>query len=118
MKLITGLTDQPNQQSVIVLPDGTPVDFTLMYRPQQQGWFYNLSCDADAGPFELNGSRLVSSPNILRNYRNLVTFGLLILTLNNVEPIGQTTFIDGTTAVFLLTAAEVAQVEALIYPGL
>lgn len=118
MKLITGLTDQPNQQSTIILPDGTGVTLMLNYVPQQAGWFYTVTWQGQAQPFEVDGVRLVSSPNILRIWRKLLTFGIAVVTVANVEPSGASTFIDGTTALYLLDADEVAEIEAAVFPGL
>ena len=119
MTIITGITDQPKQQTSIVLPDGTKAVLYLEYRPQQNGWYYNLTYGPNTRlvPFVLNGQRLVSSPNIMRQFRNLIPFGIAILTQNNIEPTRQTDFIDGTITMLLLDTADVAQVEAQVYTG-
>lgn len=121
MKSVTGITAQPNQASFIVLEDGSRAQLTLFYRPQQLGWFFNLSWPGNAAlpvPFTVNGMRLVSSPNILRQYRKLIPFGLMMFTIDQGEPMGQTCFVDGTADLIVLTAAEVLEIEATGFPGL
>lgn len=114
MKVIEGLTDQPNQRSSVILPDGTSAVLTLNYKPQQMGWFYSL----EWGTFALNGARLVASPNMLRQYQNLLPFGLALLMVpNTIEPTGQTVFVDGSAILLLLDAADVEGIEEGIFAG-
>jgi hypothetical protein len=113
MKTLQGFTDQPKQTTTIVLDDGTKATLRLEYRPQQLGWFYDVTWE----DFAANGLRLVASPNILRTYRELLPFGIAVLTAGAVEPLNQDDLVDGTTTFLLLTAAEVEEVEATVYPG-
>lgn len=121
MNSITGLTSQANQDSFILLDDGSRVKLSLQYRPQQAGWFFDLSWPGNAAlpvPFTINGMRLVTSPNFMRNYRRLIPFGLMLFTVDQGEPMGITCFVDGTTDLILLNAADVAEIEATGFPGL
>lgn len=113
MTTITGLTDQPKQQSTFVLPDGSQVSLYLEYRQQQAGWFLDISWQS----FEANGLRLTASPNYLRKWQNILPFGLGVLTKNNVEPTFITDFVDGTVTLLLLTVDDIAAVNAVAYPG-
>lgn len=113
MKIIQGITDTPNQTIVLTLLDGSSVVLTLAYRAQQQGWFFDLTY----GDFISRGNRLVSGPNVLRQYRDLIPFGLMVATVNKQEPQIQTVFADGLTSLYLLEGADVEEVEATIYPG-
>lgn len=121
MKSVVGLTTQANQASFILLEDGSRAQLTLYYRPQQLGWFFKLAWPGNAAlpvPFTLNGCRLVTSPNILRQYRNLIPFGLMMYTIDQNEPIGRTCFVDGTADLILLNATEVEEIETRGFPGL
>ncbi len=113
MNTLTGFTDQPKQQAVIPLGDGTRATLTLEFRPAQIGWFASLSY----GEFALNGQRLTSSPNWLRQWREVLPFGLAVLGVNDADPLRQTDLADGTIQILLLDAADVAAVEAAVYPG-
>lgn len=113
MNTLQGITDQPKQTTTIVLDDGTKATLVLEYRPQQLGWFYNLTHES----FVLNGQRLVASPNILRSFRKLIPFGLAVLTTNGVEPLNQRDFVNGTVTLLLLDADEVDEVETAVFTG-
>lgn len=119
MNFIDGLTSQPAQISTLVLDDGSRVTFSLEFKPQQAGWFYSLFWPGkNDNAFELNGCRLGCSPNMLRQFRDLIPFGLaLVATPDDLDPITQTCFVDGTAELILLDAEDVASVEAELYKG-
>ena len=114
MKLLTGLTNLPAQNSQIALADGTLADITLYYRPNQLGWFYNLSYKN----FTLNGQRLVTSPNFLYQFQNLLPFGLAMVVEGNAEPLGQNVFVDGTGTMVLLDQSDIITQAYTIFRGL
>lgn len=107
MNVIEGITSSYRQRMTIALPDNSSFLLYLEYVPLQRGWFFNVEYDG----FVLNGARVVPSPNIFRQYRNQIPFGLGVVTLDNVEPTTVQAFTDGTVTLFLLTAEEVAQLE-------
>lgn len=111
MNIISGIGSAPRQNISIGLPDNSSVELYLTYSPLQRGWFFDLVY----GDFELNGFRVITGPNILRQYRNLIPFGIGILTPDNVEPTTATAFEDGTITMYLLTAEEVQQLEDDLY---
>lgn len=115
MNIIQGLTDEPNQKMTLSIDGGTLATLVIYYREQQQGWFYDLTWN---GTFILNGRQLCVSPNILRQFRTQIPFGIAVATPNNQEPIAQTGFADGTATLLLLNAADVASLEASLFPGL
>jgi len=117
---ISGITADPIQQLGLLLPDGSQVQWTLTYRPQQQGWYYDISWPNPTNPtspFNLQGVRLVCSPNILRQYRNQIPFGIMISTVGSVEPVNPGDFQNGVVTAILLAAADVALVESTLFPG-
>ena len=113
MKIIQGITDTANQTLVLTLEDGSRATLVLEYREQQQGWFYDLTY----GDFVSSGNRLVTGPNILRQYRDLIPFGLLVDSVNQQEPQIQTVFLDGLTSIYLLNEMDVVDVELTIFIG-
>jgi len=117
MQIITGITDAPKQNISIPLPDGTSVSLALTFTPQQAGWFFNIAYSTATIIFQANGNRLCASPNILRQYQNIIPFGISCLTAGNVEPTTQTTFSDGTVTLLLLDQTDIADVEAAVYTG-
>lgn len=121
MNSITGLTTQAAQNSFLQLEDGSRAQLALFYRPQQLGWFFDLTWPGNERlpvPFASYGNRLVASPNILRQYRKLIPFGLMLYTIDNLEPMGRTCFVDGTADLILLNEADVLEIESRGFRGL
>lgn len=116
--VLTGLTDQPNQEYPINLPDGSTVTLDLSFVPQQLGWFYDLTWDGQNPPFELDGQFLAASPNLLRQYEKILPFGLAVATTDGLDPTDQEDFVNGVCSVLLLNASDVGMIDATYYPGL
>ncbi len=114
MKTITGISSQPKQQMSFVAEDGSQVSMYLEYRPQQLGWFANLTW----GDWEVNGFRLVSSPNLLRQWRNIIPFGLAIISAKSTDPLNLADFSSAVSVMVFLTAADVVLVEETAFVGL
>lgn len=120
MTIVANLTSDPVQAVSLLLPDGSKAIWTLTYRPQQKGWSWDLTWsnpNNPTSPFNLLGQRLTTHPNILRQFKNQIGFGIMVAAVGNAEPLLQTSFVDGSTTVYLLAAADVAQVESTIFPG-
>lgn len=113
MNRVEGITEKPKQQTTLTLAGGAAVTLSLEYRPNQIGWFYDLAW----GDFELKGQRLVTSPSVLRAFRNVLPFDLAVLATANVEPLNQTDFADGTCTLYLLEGDDLAVLNATVYPG-
>ena len=113
MNQLTGFTDQPKQQATIVLADGSRAVILMQYLAQQTAW----SVDVTWGTFSASGLILVASPNWLRQFREVIPFGLMILTAGNLDPTDQEAFVNGSASLFLLDPADVTAVEAAVYPG-
>jgi len=111
MKQITEISQDPKQRFDVVTEDNQNFELVLEYSDQQQGWFYNITF----GDFILNGARLVTGTNILRSYQNIIPFGISILTDDLSEPLFIDDFSTDRVRMFLLTEAEVEQVETDFY---
>lgn len=96
-----------------VLDDGSRVSLSIQYKPQQIGWFADVTWQT----FEVKGMRLTTSPNLLQKWQNIIPFGLSILTRGDVEPLNGTDFSDGTCTVYLLNAADVVAVGEAAFAG-
>ena len=103
MRTLTGLSNDAAQSAQIPLADGTQANLTLYYRQNQLGWFYNL----DYGSFSVNGQRLVTSPNMLWSFQDLIPFGLAMLVEGQQEPLGQDVFVNGTGTLGLLDQSDI-----------
>lgn len=111
MNLITSISDQPRQTMFLNLGDGTRATLSLTYSPMQLGWFADVSWDDTT----INGLRVTSSPNILRQWRKVFPFGLAVFTKNLVEPLNQSDFALEVANMYLLTPDEVLAEEADLY---
>jgi len=111
---ITGLTQNASQKFTIADPNGGgDISVILNYRPRVQGWFIDLTFKT----FAIKGYKISRGPNILVKFRNVIPFGLAVNVTDNYEPFLINDFSSGRVSLFLLTSAEVAEVEALIIAG-
>lgn len=110
MQLINGLTSNPKQQIPVILADGTTLNIGLAFFSMQSGWFFT-SLNWNNGQWVENGRRVVSHPNMLRQYRNIIPFGLACFTTGNREPTQQQDFSSGASALYILSASEVLDFE-------
>lgn len=110
MRLINSLTDDAKQLLSLVLEDQSRVQMRLNYIPAQAGWFYSLQY----GDFIIYNRRLVNSPSVLRQFRNLIPFGLACIVSDGYEPVYQDDFASGRVSLYVLTEAEVVETEEFI----
>lgn len=114
-QLIQQVTADPVQKQTVVLPDGSSLTYVLRYRPIQQGWYFDAL--TWTGGWQTSGLRIVNIPNMLHQWKNLLTFGLGCTTAGNREPTQQQDFSSGASRLFILTAAEVAAYTAFLGAG-
>lgn len=115
--LLTGLTDSANQQSLIVLPNGSTVTLNLEFWPQQVGWYMQLIWDGQVPAFHIDTMQLLTAPNLLRQWKEVIPFGLGVTTTNGLDPTTQESLSDGTCSVYLLNSSDVAYVDSVFVPG-
>jgi len=112
MKLITGITDKPVQTFSLILADGSKASGTLRFRDQQTGWFMDITY----GTVIINGLRLVSTPNLLRQFQEIIPFGLAFTMPAGADPFTIEAFSTATFA--LLEGTDLADIEDTFFPGL
>ena len=111
MQIITTLTSHPNQIHRLVLEDNETADFRLYYSARMQSWYFDITYK----DWSANGVKIVLHPNILRQFRNIIPFGLSFSTDSYVEPFEVECFKSGRVQVGILNKEEVSLVEANIY---
>ncbi len=79
---INNLTTAGNQTTNAVLEDGSTVTLTFRYRAAVQRW----TVDVSHGTFVANGIGLSTHPNLLRVWRNIIPFGLEVITADGTDP--------------------------------
>ena len=111
MNQIQQITADSLQQQTLILPDGSSLVFQLYFQPMQYAWnFLSLTW----GSFSLNGLRIVNSPNLLRQWKNQINFGIACYSTSNREPSQQQDFSSGASSLYVLSQIEVQQYEQLL----
>lgn len=108
---IQQITSDPYQKQTLVLPDGTTMQLTIYFVPMQYGWFITSLV---YGTFAIQSLRITNNPNMLRQFKNKIPFGLACFSKNDREPSLQEDFSSGASVLYILSAAEVAQYEEFL----
>lgn len=111
MQEITTLTTSPNQLHTLVLDNNDTADFRLYYAARMQEWFYDLSYQN----FIINGAKVVLTPNSLRQFKNILPFGIAFYSDDDIEPFQITDFGYGRVKMGILNAEEVKQIEEEVF---
>lgn len=107
---ISTLNNAPKQNFQYNLEGYDTIDFTLEFKPQQESWFISITY----GTWSLMNERVATSLNMLRQFKNILPFGLLIYTTLKVDPCTIDAWEKGWEF-YILTRDEVAQIEADYY---
>jgi hypothetical protein len=111
MYQINGITTNPKQSQTILLPSGGQIYLEIRYIPLQLCW---VITEISNGDFEMQNVKIVTSPNLLHQQKNEISFGLFCQCVSNREPTLQTDFSDGSASLFILDADEVAAFAGLL----
>lgn len=112
-KKVDNLTNFSDQVFNLQLPDGTLIAVELIYAATAERWVMNLSY----GDRTINGLGICCDPNILRQWRNVLPFGMACTTDDQTDPFALTDFSSSRASLFLLDTDEVAQIESQIFDG-
>lgn len=113
MKTINELTVEPKQNHVFSLEDGSVINVTFEYRANQIGWFISFTYEGQS----FNNRRIVTSPNMMRQFKDLIPFGFACSTTDGGEPTFQTDFENKRAVFYLLNEDDVVAVESDIING-
>ena len=111
MLAINSLTNDASQQFTLTGIPGVQIGVLMRFMPRIQQWVMNISY----GSFEADGIPILCSPNILRQWRNVIPFGLACTNVFFVDPYTLNDFADGSSSLFLLDSADVAAIEAALF---
>ncbi len=111
---VSQVSDNAFQTMVLQMPDGSTGTLNLYYRASAPRWFFDFLHAAlpNGGP---RGGGLVTSPNLLRPWQNIVPFGCACVTLDGQDPVGSQDFVNGYATLYVLNAVGVLTVEAQVY---
>lgn len=107
MRLIDRLTDAAYQQSILTGNPGQRIILNTRFLPSQQLWVMDILYN----DFIAYGLMILDGVNILRNYRNLIPFGIMCTTNDGQDPYTLDAFSTSYAKLYLLTADEVLAVE-------
>lgn len=111
MQQITSITNSPNQRMTLVLENNETIDFRLYYLPRMQSWFYDLTYNELA----VNCSRVMLTPNSMRQFKKIIPFGIAFSAEGDVQPFDINDFSSGRVSMYILNSDEVKQVESEIF---
>ncbi|MCX5794961.1 MAG: hypothetical protein NTY77_05665 [Elusimicrobia bacterium] len=117
MRKIDNVSNDPHQVIQLVLDDGTVATVTLDYNPMTQRWVFSIEHPRIPSPANaIYGLGVSCNPNLLRQWRSILGFGLGCMTTDKVaDPVNQQDFANGRAALYVLEAADVEQVEQTIF---
>lgn len=111
MQEITTITSNARQRFRLVLENNETADFQLYYCGRMRSWYYNISYN----DISINGSKVVLTPNSLRNFKKIIPFGIAFATDGYTEPFAIDDFSSGRVKMYVLNSDEVQQIEEDIY---
>jgi len=111
MKQLLNLSDAAFQSTSVALGDGSSLDLFFRYRPAVQRW----SMDVAWGTFAAKGIIVTAHPNIMRQWRNVVPFGIGFISSDGADPFMLSDFLLGRVKVFVMddSAGEVDATSGL-----
>lgn len=112
MDKITSLTaDYKQKLSIPVEETGNDVILEFKFSEAQGKWFFKITYeDVERGWYVLT-----NSPNIIRENKNTLPFGLLCYVNDGLEPLFLDDFDTGRVSLYLLTSEEVDYIEGNVY---
>lgn len=114
MVLIDNLSDAADQVTTIQLYDGSTATLELIYLGTIQRWIYNITHPAFPNG-AVNGQMLCVHPNILRQFKNLLPFGLSVVSATGNDPVNIEDFANGSILLYLLDAADMLTIEQTFF---
>lgn len=111
MKQITALTAIPKQSVKMQVENGGIVEISFTYRENQRAWFF----DIEYNDFVCKTTQLTNCPNIIRQFQNILPFGIGCYVNDGGEPWFLNDFETERVKVFLLNEEEVNYIGQQIY---
>lgn len=108
---ISGITDDVVQVQNVTIYDGSQISFQMRWSYSNLAWFFDYFT---WNSFTLNSFQITNQPNMLRQWKNILTFGLACISTKSREPQLQSDFIVGNSNLYVLTATEVQVYEAIL----
>jgi hypothetical protein len=111
MLRINEITDEPNQRHIVTIEGYENASLFLEFVPSQYSWFFSLVW----GDFAIYTQRLTFNHNLLRQWKEILPFGIMVTTTNNLDPVTRDAFAQGVASLYVLTAADIEDMESYLY---
>lgn len=111
--LISNLTNFADQTTQLQLTDGTIATMELIYQGAAQRWIANISY----GTFVSDGIGLCCYPNILRQWKQILPFGIACVTADQTDPFDINDFSTGRVSMYLLNSTDIKTIESVVFGG-
>lgn len=103
------LSEAPKQQFNAPITGGyDTAEIYLEFKPLQNAWFMDLTW----GDFVLKNERVSNSPNLLRQFRDLIPFGIFVAGRDDIDPLLITSW-TGDNEFWILDSTDLEYVETL-----
>jgi hypothetical protein len=111
MQFLNQITDDPNQSYTLTTDDSKIVLLDLIYLPTQKFWIANITYELIN--FQLNGFKIVNNLNLLKQFINILPFGLTCYSDDFVDPFLLDDFSNQRSRLYLLNATEIQNIQTI-----
>lgn len=108
MRQINVLSNDFKQTFVVPFNGYESASISLEFKPQQYAWFISIVWSS----WGCTNERISVSPNLLRQWHNILPFGILIAQAQGIDPFSQDAWINGWEF-HILDVDDLPEVEAL-----
>lgn len=108
MLYINKITNDPQQSITLTGIPGATIAMTLRFMPRVQSWVMGITYNAES----INGIGVVTSLNLLRQFKNNLPFGIACLRTDGLDPYTVNDFSFQTANLYLLDSSDIAAIEA------
>lgn len=108
MLYINHLTNDPQQQTFVSGIPGLTITMNLRFMPRIQRWIMDIITPNWAA----YGLGVTTHPNMLRQYRNQIPFGICCIAASGLDPYTINDFANQTANLYLLDSDDVAEIES------
>lgn len=112
---IANLTNFADQLTGLQLPDGTQVTMELIYQGATERWQMNVAYPTLN--FVASGLSVCCYPNLLRQWQEILPFGIACVTPDQTDPFDINDFASGRAVLYLLTPADIAAITIAVFEG-
>lgn len=103
MLYINKLTNDPQQQVTLTGIPGVQINMTLRFMPRVTSWIMGI----DDGTKSIQGIRIVTSRNLLRQWKNVITYGICCIRPDGLDPYQIDDFATQAANLYLLDSSDV-----------